>query len=368
MNERIDEAAGGCKRTIHMRKSLEDRIKIKFQKFGKKNRLLRLLVIPAMAVVFFALHLAEYCRNNGKRFAMLAMTFFLFAAYSSFSFPIFAPEQLSEARPGAEEFAEVSLAGDSGIDLTDLELLDDEDVLDGYEDTHLADLDQIDKYALDDILESNEGVRESAGSREKHTQAQSMEAPVFSKEDWRLVLVNKQHPIPDDYTFELGVIKGAMKCDVRILDDLLEMLQAAKKDGVNLVICSPYRDMERQEMLFNRKIDRYMQKNMSYLEAYQLAGQAVTVPGASEHQIGLALDIVCDTYMTLDEKFGENEAGKWLEANCAEFGFILRYPKDKEYITGIEYEPWHFRYVGEDAAGVIMDKGITLEEFWEDLS
>lgn len=350
-----------------MRKSLEDRIKSRFQKFGKKNRLFRLLVIPAMAIVFFVLHLREYCRSNGKRFAMLAMTFFLFAAYSSFSFPIFAPEQGPETHSGADEFAEVSLAGESGIDLADMKLLEDEDVLDGYEDTHLADLDQIDKYALDEILESNEGIRESIGSREERLQTQSGEAPVFSRNDWRLVLVNKQHPIPDDYTFELGVIKGAMKCDERILDDLLDMLQAARKDGVNLVICSPYRDMERQEMLFNRKIDRYMRKNMSYLEAYQLAGQAVTVPGASEHQIGLALDIVCDTYMTLDEKFGETQAGKWLAENGAEFGFILRYPKDKEYITGIEYEPWHFRYVGQDAARIIMDKGITLEEFWEDL-
>jgi D-alanyl-D-alanine carboxypeptidase len=103
------------------------------------------------------------------------------------------------------------------------------------------------------------------------------------------------------------------------------------------------------------------------MEAYKLTARAVTVPDASEHQIGLALDIVCDTYSGLDEGFGDTAAGKWLAANSYKYGFILRYPKDKEYITCIEYEPWHFRYVGVDAATVITDREITLEEFWEEL-
>ena len=109
-----------------------------------------------------------------------------------------------------------------------------------------------------------------------------------------------------------------------------------------------------------------MGMGMSYMEAYQLTSQAVTVPGASEHQIGLALDIVASNYVTLDDGFGETKAGKWLAANSSKYGFILRYPKGKEDITGIGYEPWHFRYVGVDAATIIMGEGITLEEFWED--
>ena len=144
------------------------------------------------------------------------------------------------------------------------------------------------------------------------------------------------------------------------------MLEAAEEDGVNLTICSPYRDLEYQQMLFNRKIERYMKRGMSYMEAYQLSSQAVTVPGASEHQIGLALDIVCNDYMSLDEGFGDTKAGKWLATNSCRFGFILRYPEGKENITGIEYEPWHFRYVGKAAATVIMEQGISLEEFWEE--
>ena len=108
-----------------------------------------------------------------------------------------------------------------------------------------------------------------------------------------------------------------------------------------------------------------MGQGMSYMEAYKLASQAVTVPGASEHQIGLALDIFCDTYTSLDEGFADTEAGKWLAEHSCEYGFTLRYPSGKEYITGIEFEPWHFRYVGKDAATIMKDENICLEEFWD---
>ena len=141
------------------------------------------------------------------------------------------------------------------------------------------------------------------------------------------------------------------------------MMQDAKNDGITMVVCSPYRDMSRQDMLFNRKIKNYMRKNVSFLEAYKKTAQAVTIPGASEHQIGLALDIISNTYTALEEGFADTAAGKWLAAHCQDYGFILRYPKGKEEITGIEFEPWHFRYVGKDAATIIMKKNLTLEEF-----
>lgn len=121
-------------------------------------------------------------------------------------------------------------------------------------------------------------------------------------------------------------MKGVMKCDARIIDDLLNMLQSAKEDGVYLQICSPYRDYAYQEMLFDRKINMYMGAGYSYMEAYILGSQVVTVPGASEHQLGLALDIVSNTYTALDEGFGDTDAGKWLYEHSREFGFILRYP------------------------------------------
>lgn len=190
----------------------------------------------------------------------------------------------------------------------------------------------------------------------------------FDGQDWKLTLINKQHPIPEDYSFTLGTIKtdkGNMKCDERIIEELNTMMQEAGEDGIHLAICSPYRDLARQESLFNRKIKAYMRGGMTYMDAYKISSQAVTVPGASEHQAGLALDIISDTYTVLEEGFADTPAGIWLEENCARYGFILRYPKGKELITGIEFEPWHFRYVGREAAEIIMEEEICLEEFWE---
>lgn len=190
----------------------------------------------------------------------------------------------------------------------------------------------------------------------------------FRVDDWRLILVNKQHPIPDDYELKLGSIstlRGRMKCDQRIIFDLNKMLEDAKEDGINLVICSPYRPSSRQDYLFDKKVKNYIKQGNSYMDAYYLTAQAVTIPGASEHEIGLALDIVSDKYSGLNEGFGASEAGTWLEKHCTEYGFIIRYPLGKESITGIEFEPWHFRYVGKKAAKVMKEQNLCLEEFTE---
>jgi len=215
-------------------------------------------------------------------------------------------------------------------------------------------------FTLDDVMEfdsSNVDEDESVG------EDGTIDISDFEKGDWKTMLINKQHPIPEDYEFVLATIKGSMKCDERIIPELQQMMQAAKKDGVSLVIRSPYRDYERQIYLFNRKVKAYMKKKMSYLEAYRTTAQAVTIPGASEHQVGLALDITSDTYTTLTEGFSETEAGKWLAQHSYEYGFILRYPDGKEDITGISFEPWHFRYVGKTAAKYMFDNDLTLEEF-----
>jgi D-alanyl-D-alanine carboxypeptidase len=194
-----------------------------------------------------------------------------------------------------------------------------------------------------------------------------VEDVTFDRDDWRLILVNKQHFIPEDYEVPLATIKGDLKCDERILDDLLAMLSDAAADGVSLYPCSPYRSHERQTYLFERKITYYMGRGFSYMEAYKLGSQAVTVPDTSEHQLGLAVDIVSPTYTSLNEGFAKTEAGQWLADNCYRYGFILRYPAGKEYITTIEFEPWHFRYVGVEAATYMTRQGITLEEFWEEM-
>ena len=143
------------------------------------------------------------------------------------------------------------------------------------------------------------------------------------------------------------------------------MLEDGAKEGMSLSVVSPYRESGRQEKLFNRKITAYMAKGMSYVDAYKKASQAVTVPGSSEHEIGLAFDIVSRDHRALDFAFGDTPEGKWLSENCWKYGFIIRYPKGKEHITSIEYEPWHFRYVGEEAARVMYEENLTLEEFWD---
>ena len=187
----------------------------------------------------------------------------------------------------------------------------------------------------------------------------------FSKDDWNLILVNKQHPLSPDFPVELGVISGTMMSDARIVEKWKAMKAAAQEDGVTIIIASAYRDYSRQVYLFDRKVKTYMGLGMNYLEAYRNAGQIVNIPGCSEHQTGLALDIISNDYSQLNEGFARTDAGKWLAENCQDYGFILRYPKGKEYITSIDYEPWHFRYVGEEAAKIIMEEGITLEEFIE---
>lgn len=252
--------------------------------------------------------------------------------------------------------------GEEAVLIEDVETIEDRDLLTEEERQDYGDVDETEMFTLDDVMETNRSLSETdfAESTEEETET---DIHFFDPSDWKLLLINKQHAIPEDYEVPLGTIKGSMKCDERIIPELTEMMQAARADGVNLVICSPYRDYDRQIMLFNRKIKAYMKRGMSYLEAYRVTSQAVTVPGASEHQIGLALDIISDKYSSLNEGFGDTEAGKWLASHSYEHGFILRYPAGKEDITGIEYEPWHFRYVGKAAARYIYDNELTLEEF-----
>lgn len=355
-----------------MKLSPEERFQKKMLKIGKKNRVCRICIIPVLSLGMAGFLGISYFRGNGKRFSMIAVTFLLFVVYSSFSFPGFIAENGTGNGLNplvSEEAANITLAVEEDIDFSEISILDDADFF--LEGEYLAEtshgMEAEVKYNVSDISEAAHDGGLSQG--QKKTAEIDGEAVEFSGDDWRLVLINKQNSIPDDYELTLGYIqtmKGTMQCDERIIDDLLLMQQEAKEDGISLGICSPYRETEYQKMLFNRKIKNYMSLGLSYMEAYQLSSQAVMVPGASEHQIGLALDIVTPSYTTLDEGFADTPAGQWLAENSYKYGFIVRYPKGKEYITGVEYEPWHFRYVGRDAAAVITEEGITLEEFWEE--
>ena len=308
-----------------------------------------------IVLIIFLDCMAKYLKQNRKRLAAAGLAVLVFFVSSSFSAPSFQNQQTANMVQ-AEEKQSADLAQEQG-QLSDEggELLLTET---GGNDHSGNDA----KYSAEEIL----GASHSQKLLKQNTGTVGTEG--FSKDDWNLILVNKQHPVPEDYTFEMGTITANMKCDARILPELFAMLQAAKEDGVNLIVCSPYRDISLQNVLFERKINLYMGQGDNYMEAYKKASQIVTVPGASEHQIGLALDIICDTYTILDKGFGKTAAGQWLWEHSREYGFILRYPEGKEHITGIDYEPWHFRYVGKEAAAIIMDNGLTLEEFVESIS
>lgn len=357
-----------------MKGTLKERFRRKMLRFGKKNKFCRLLAFPVVVTGTFAFHVAEYCRGNGKRFAMLGMTFLLFAVYSSFSFPIFVSgDGETQWNVISEDAQDIVLAEETEVDLEDIVRLDEEEgeVLDAEDYMwNPENVEAMEQYSASDILEANAD-RLPASSEKESGEGEDYRNHVFTKDDWRLILVNPQHSIPEGYEAniplgKINTMKGVMRCDERIIDDLLRMIQAAKEDGVTLSICSPYRDMAHQRSLFNRKINKFMDRGLSYMEAYQLASERVNVPNASEHQIGLALDIVTVNYTELNEGFADTDAGKWLAANSCRYGFILRYPKGKEDVTGVSYEPWHFRYVGVEAATVITEEGITLEEFWEE--
>lgn len=345
-----------------MKKTFKEKIISRFTNIARQHKFLKYPCLALLSSVLGIYYIGRHFAMNGKRYASVAFVIIFFMNSCSFSFAVFAERtgfiNAQEAYSAIVEDSDIALAIEKEVNLEEQILLDDGDVDAGYD--AAEDIEGVDTYTLDDILENQEDYQ-----AENILPEDSAGEYVFDSSDWRLVLINKQHPIPENYEFTLGTIKGSMQCDERIISDLLAMLQAAKADGVNLAICSPYRDLNRQEVLFNKKIKAYMGQGMSYMEAYKLASQAVTVPGASEHQIGLALDIFCDTYTSLDEGFAETEAGKWLAEHSCEYGFTLRYPAGKEYITSIEYEPWHFRYVGKEAATIMKEEGICLEEFWD---
>ena len=336
-----------------MKKTWKERQVSKCIKAGNKHRWLKPLMLLCIIFIVAIDRIRIYFMSNRKRLIGTGVAFLVFLVSNSFSTPAFQnqPTGIINETGNMDTEEEQELIEDI---LLEAELESD------FENEVLADGET--KYSVDEILKNNtsKNIFQNSGN--------VSEDKKLSKDDWNLLLVNKQHPVPENYTIELGTIAGNMKCDARILPELFAMLQAAKDDGIYLAVCSPYRDITLQQRLFERKIKSHMGNGYSYLEAYKKASQIVTVPGASEHQIGLALDIISNDYTVLNEGFENTSAGKWLKKHCKEYGFILRYPRGKEFITGIDYEPWHFRYVGKEAATIIMDNEITLEEFVESIS
>ena len=181
---------------------------------------------------------------------------------------------------------------------------------------------------------------------------------------WNLRLVNGWNRLSADYPYEANLTSrfgSQKKFDARAADALDDMLKAGSAYGLRAD--SLFRSYDLQVTLYNRKVNTYLGYGYSQSAAEDKAATIVARPGTSEHHLGLAADILCKNVYSLEESFENTEAFAWLKANCAQYGFILRYPKDKEDVTGVIYEPWHYRYVGVEAATEIMSRGITLEEY-----
>lgn len=178
-----------------------------------------------------------------------------------------------------------------------------------------------------------------------------------------LTLVNPWNELPEDWQVDLVTLSNGLQIDRRCYDALQEMMDACREAGYEPLICSAYRTQETQQDLFNNKVAKLEAEGKSHDEAVQEAGTVVAVPGTSEHQLGLTVDVVDVNNQNLTEEQEKTPTQKWLMANSWRYGFIHRYPNSKSDITGIIYEPWHYRYVGKDAAQEIFNKGITLEEY-----
>lgn len=189
---------------------------------------------------------------------------------------------------------------------------------------------------------------------------------VIKPEDmWCLILTNAEYPVPEDYAVTLRDVPGTdQKVDERIYEPLINMLEAMKAEGLSPVVCSGYRTLDKQEKLFNRKVSAYVKKGRSKEESYALARQTLSIPGSGEHCLGLAVDFYTRSYHQLERAFEKTPEGKWLREHAQDYGFTLRYDEGKEEITGIGYEPWHFRYVGIDVARYLKEHNLSLEEFY----
>jgi len=180
---------------------------------------------------------------------------------------------------------------------------------------------------------------------------------------WELVLVNRDNALPLGWEPELIALSNGSLVDVRIYPALQQMFDDMRAQGVYPTVRDGWRSGEVQEQLLKGKVQEFRKQGYTAREARAMAENWVALPGTSEHNLGLAVDIVAKDYQILDEKQARTEEIKWLQENCSQYGFILRYPKGKEDITKVSYESWHFRYVGVDAAKEIMSQGITLEEY-----
>lgn len=192
--------------------------------------------------------------------------------------------------------------------------------------------------------------------------------PEGSPDDWNLILLNPAENNKIDSELDVNLTRiDSQYVDERAAVYYNEMKAAAAESGITLFLRSGYRSIKEQQTNYNNSVANYRAQGYSEEEAIRLTNQYYTVPGHSEHHSGLAFDTITPQYHNdiyqLDDRFADTEAYAWLKENCAEYGFILRYPREKQDVTRINFEPWHYRYVGKEHAEFMMENNLCLEEY-----
>lgn len=186
---------------------------------------------------------------------------------------------------------------------------------------------------------------------------------------WAYYLINRDNPLPEDFTVALDTVQGQFTMDERCAAYGRDMIAAAKRDGIDLMVVSAYRSVRKQQENLESYTERLINNGYTREEALILAKKEIAEPYTSEHNAGLALDILTtdwwETHDDITDDFENTEEFRWLSENAYKFGFIMRYPKEYEDITGYSYEPWHYRFVGIYYAEKIKESGLPFEYFYK---
>lgn len=179
-----------------------------------------------------------------------------------------------------------------------------------------------------------------------------------------LMLVDRLNPVPEEVIQNLRFGEaGGVRLERQAASSLDKLLRAAENEGIVIKALSGFRSIEYQQELWDKSISALAARGLSHEEAEEEVSRTLARPGHSEHNCGLAVDLCTPFANDTEEDFYLSPQARWLCRRASSYGFILRYPRMKEHITGIDYEPWHYRYVGAEAALLIRQSGLCLEEF-----
>ena len=219
------------------------------------------------------------------------------------------------------------------------------------------------------ISAHSEESQDSSSAIVAESESKVIVTPAASSADWNLVLVNRENQLAEEIVMELYLTESGYQIDSRIQEPYLQLMEAGKAAGMDFTMVSGYRSIEQQQTNYDVNYQNYLASGLSEEEARTKTEEYIALPNASEHITGLAVDITSTALANQEGNSGlfpdlENyPEGLWLKENAPKFGFVLRYPKEKEAITGINFEPWHFRYVGIENAMYMTENNLTLEEY-----